>query len=110
MAERGDSEEREMVAPAVLDSASGVDEEHGELAYVPSKKFTRGDREAVLELRATEDGQIAVLAYSSLALLVEACGERQPWVSLRWAALQELQRRGDADVILWNVEIPKDLR
>lgn len=42
-----------------------------DVAFVASQQFRRGDPEATLELRHTEDGRLAVLAFSSLERLVE---------------------------------------
>ena len=38
-----------------------------DVAFVASQRFRRGDPEATLKLRHTEDGRLAVLAFSSLS-------------------------------------------
>jgi hypothetical protein len=71
--------------------------------YIPSRPLRAGDAEAILELRRTEEGQLAVLAYSSLALLVAGCGEEQPWVAVPRDRVTELCRLTGADAVLWDV-------
>ena len=80
------------------------------VAYVPSQRLRPGDTEATLELRNTEDGRVAMLAYSTLERLVEGCGESQPWVAVPMDRVQNLQELSGADVTLWDVPVPDEVR
>lgn len=94
-------------APAVIAAFSGED------VFVPSGRFAPGADVAVPEVRRLGDGRMALLVYSSLELLVSGCGRAQPWIRIRLAgpeSLDQLARLADADVVLRDVEIPKDLR
>jgi len=84
-----------------------------QLAYIPSQRFHLGDASTRFEVRLLADGRSALLAYSSLDLLVAGCGEAQPWVAVRLAAadgLAELARLCGADEALWDVDIPDEAR
>lgn len=100
------------VAPAVLGPeytgrGAGGD---SEVAYVPSKRLRPGDAEATLELRNTEDGLVAMLAFSSLEQLVAGCGEAQPWVAIPTERVDNLRQLSGADVTLWDVSVPPEAR
>ncbi len=81
-----------------------------DVVFVASQRFRRGDPEATLELRHTEDGRLAVLAFSSLERLVEGCGEAQPWIAFPHEHLDELVRVSGADVVLWDVALAPEQR
>ncbi|TWF91658.1 hypothetical protein FHU35_1881 [Saccharopolyspora dendranthemae] len=63
-----------------------------------------------LELRRTEEGQLALLCYESLDLLLSACGNQQPWVSVYRQQVEEVQRTTAAEVVLWNALLPEEAR
>lgn len=100
------------VAPAVLDSqyAGGASGAQSGVAYVPSQRLRRGDEQATLELRNTEDGLVAMLAFTSLERLVEGCGEKQPWVAVPLERVDTLRQMAGADVTLWDVTVPPEVR
>lgn len=75
------------------------------LAYVPSQRLRPEDVEATLELRRTVDGALAVLAFSSLDLLVAGCGASQPWVAVPMDRVEDLVGLAGADEVLWDVEL-----
>lgn len=97
------------IAPAVL-GAEYEGEQTGDAVFVPSRRLQRGDTEATLELRRTEDGQLAILAYSSLELLVDGCGEGQPWVAVPRERVAGLLSLSAADVVLWDVALSQEQR
>lgn len=66
--------------------------------------------EAVLELRHTDQGELAVLAYGSLDALVDGCGPAQPWICLPAERLDELVGRSGADGVLWEPELSEEQR
>ncbi|GAA1975479.1 SAV_915 family protein [Amycolatopsis minnesotensis] len=78
--------------------------------YVPTARpSARGDDTAV-ELRRTDDGRTALLAYSALDRLVDCCGEGQPWVLLATENLPKIHERLAYDVIFLDTELPENLR
>ncbi|HJT02357.1 MAG TPA: SAV_915 family protein [Pseudonocardiaceae bacterium] len=53
------------------------------LVYVPAHPRVAGDiRDIGVELRATRDGDLVGLAFSSLDGLVASLGDYQPWVAM----------------------------
>jgi hypothetical protein len=92
-----------VVAPAVL---------RGEQVsvFVPSRPMTAEDHEAVLELRKTSEGALALVTYTSLERLVEGCGSQQAWISVPESELQHLAKQVDAQVILQDVPLPDEQR
>jgi len=87
----------------------------GELAgmewvYVPSQPVSGGSGRAELELRRRQDGQLALLAYTSLELLVAGCGEQQPWIAVPVAELEQAQCSAKFDLIALNVLLPPEMR
>lgn len=74
------------VARPVLGSEMIEDGEASTVAYVPTARPASTD-DVVFVLRECDDDTTAMLAYSSLDLLVERCGEDQPWFGLRTAEL-----------------------
>lgn len=90
---------------AALDSAAGT-----ELVFVPADVPSGPDSGAQLQLRHMEDGRLAVLAYTSLELLVAGCGPRQSWIAAPVEELETLQSLAGFDVIAVNVELPQAWR
>jgi hypothetical protein len=53
------------------------------LVYVPAHpRVTDYGKDIGVELRGTDDGELAGIAFSSLERLVAALGEYQPWVAM----------------------------
>lgn len=104
--------EHEAPTPPVIGGDFAADgEEDPELVFLPSsERVHRGDMEAAVEFRRTEDGQLVVLAYTSVRALVEACGEKQPWVALPSAHLEQVVADSGADSVLWNAALPEEQR
>lgn len=96
----------------MIDSRYGLEDDDSgpEVVYVPSKRLEPRVTEVTVELRRTEDGRLAVLAYSSLQSLVECCGEAQPWVSLPPEKITEVVGESQADVVLWDAHLPGEQR
>lgn len=80
------------------------------LAYVPSRRATAGDEDVTLELRTTEDGELAMLVFSSLDLLVAGCGEAQPWVAIPWERVEIVMHLSGAEAVLWDVVLSDEQR
>lgn len=104
-------------APAVIGEQPGSEQRPNEqahseqeAAFVPSQRLRDGDAEVTLELRQTEDGQLAMLAYSSLELLVDGCGQAQPWVAVPTDRVDGLASQGGAETVLWDVGLTPEQR
>ncbi|MEU6643791.1 SAV_915 family protein [Saccharomonospora sp. NPDC046836] len=81
------------------------------VVYLPTGRHAGTDTtDATVELRRTEDGRLALLAFSAIDRLVEGCGEHQPWMMVRTEHLQELHQARPYDVILLDGVIPGELR
>lgn len=99
------------VAPAVLGAEYCGREarEVPERLYIPVQPGPVGD-EAGVALRRLVDGRLALLVYSGEKSIAAGCGEHQSWIAIRSEDLQEVQYRCRADVVLWDVPLPADLR
>lgn len=97
-------------APPVIGLGFTDEAAQEEVVYLPSERVQRGDQEATVELRRLEDGRLVVLAYTSLEALVEGCGERQPWLSVRSPYLEQIVADSWASEVLWNAVLPDDQR
>jgi hypothetical protein len=83
-----------------------------QVVYLPAKRYRPGDTTAQFELRYLDDGRPALLAYSSLDLLVAGCGDAQPWVAVRLETADGLDQLAQicGAVALWDVNIPAEAR
>jgi hypothetical protein len=86
-----------------------VDDKPG-LVFLPQRSADSGDAELAVEVRALDDGRTALLAYNSLAALVEGCGKAQPWAAVKPEAVDRLVADSPIDVVLWDVSLPVRLR
>ncbi|MGL5850866.1 MAG: SAV_915 family protein, partial [Phycicoccus sp.] len=67
----------------------------------------RGDgRFAEVELRRTNDGRTALLAYTAMDRLVSCCGPHQPWALMPTDRLGEIEQTQPYDVIYLDIPIP----
>ncbi|MGB6163217.1 MAG: SAV_915 family protein [Pseudonocardiaceae bacterium] len=81
-----------------------------EWVYLPSRPVSGDSGRAELELRRRQDGQLALLAYTSLELLVAGCGAQQPWIAIPVVELEQAQRSAQFDLIALNVLLPPEMR
>lgn len=79
-------------------------------AYVPCADRVGRNEDVPAELRELADGQVVLLAYSSLEALVECCGEAQPWALVSVAALDEVLEGTAASMVLWDQALPPEQR
>lgn len=84
--------------------------DQAELVFVPTEPVQPGAGQAQLQLRQMEDGRKALLAYTSLALLVAGCGSQQAWIAAPIDELENLQLLTGFDVVALNVDLPGDMR
>jgi hypothetical protein len=92
--------DEQTVAPAVLGDESAM------VVYVPAERVSPGDQQVRLELRNTTSGELALLIYTSLARLVEGCGDRQPWISVPKSEVRTIAEQVGADVVLEDAALP----
>lgn len=97
-----------MVLDMAEDAAPSADNEN--IVYVASQPLRRGETEATLEMRETDDGQVAVMVYSSLETLVAGAGPTQPWIAVPRERVEELVRRSGASGVLLDTVIPPGVR
>lgn len=86
------------------------EDDTADIVYVASQRLRSSETEATLEMRQTDDGQLAVMVYSSLDTLVAGAGPNQPWIAVPRERVGELVRRGGADGVLLDTVIPPGLR
>lgn len=78
--------------------------------FAASRSPHLGDSELLFELRETNSGQIALMAYSSKAALVQACGTGQSWTKLRSADIPWLAKTVGFKAIVFDLALPLELR
>lgn len=79
------------------------------MMYLPTSGVPADGDQAgfAVELRETQDGRRALLAYTALDRLARCCGPDQPWVLYPTDKLGHLGI--DYDVIYLDLEIPAEL-
>lgn len=80
------------------------------MVYLPCEAHVQDPADAVVELRRTNDDQMALMTYSALDRLKYCCGEQQPWLLLPTGVLRHLRSAHRFDVVLLDVVIPPELR
>lgn len=80
------------------------------VVYVPTQRVRPDDTETTLELRKLDDGQLALMAYTSLDRLVDACGEFQPWALVPTPQVEQIRAMSGFDVVALDVALPLELR
>jgi hypothetical protein len=75
--------------------------------YVATRRPPEGAAVVYLELRRLDDGRLALMAYSSLDLLVECCGRDQAWVRLVTDELPQVRDYADFDVVALDAMVPE---
>jgi hypothetical protein len=78
------------------------------MLYLPVREVPGGGR--IAEIRATEDGRRAMLAYTALDRLAEKCGDEQPWVVVPTTELDQILSEQPFDLVAFDAEIPATLR
>jgi len=64
---------------------------------------------AEIELRRTNDGRMALLAYTALDRLADCMGPHQPWVLYPTERLGDLEAVEHYDVIYLDLPVPQEL-
>lgn len=61
------------------------------------------------EVRATTDGRGALLVFTALDRLLNACGGNQPWRLVETVALDAIQDTQPFDLVAFDPELPQQL-
>jgi hypothetical protein len=85
-------------------------DEHTAWLYVPARQAMGPGEQVFAQLRRLTDGRLALLAYTSLPALVEACGEQQSWVSFPADSLPKMTAGLGFDTVAVNMPLPQELR
>lgn len=94
----------------VAEEGAGRENSLPPVVYVPCASTAPEGGELSVDLRRLEDGRTALPVYSGVDTLARCCGERQPWVALPVESLDALDGQIDFDVVLLDVDVPRDLR
>lgn len=79
-------------------------------AFVPSRPVLGPAEQVRPELRRTDDGRLALLAYTSLAELVAGCGRHQSWVLVPADWFERIRVECGVDLIAINTALPAAAR
>lgn len=81
------------------------------VVYVPcDRPPAPGDDTLFIELHQMTDERTALLVYSALDRLVDACGEQQPWVVVPTERLRDIHEAQPFDAVLLDEPLPPQLR
>ncbi|MFC7343260.1 SAV_915 family protein [Saccharopolyspora griseoalba] len=80
------------------------------MTYIASRPFRPGHEQAALELQPMPGDRLAVMAYSSVRSLQDACGPHQHWVGIPAGLVGEARRQSGADTIALDTPLPDHLR
>lgn len=78
--------------------------------YLPCESPRPENGHLTVDLRRTHDGQVALLAYTALDRLVDACGQHQPWAVVPAERLTDVDRVTPFDLVLLDVVLPESDR
>jgi hypothetical protein len=79
-------------------------------AFVPTRPVLSPAEQVWPELRRTTDGLLTLLVYTSLAELVNGCGEHQSWVLVPTDWFERIRLDCRFDTVAVNAVLPADLR
>lgn len=80
------------------------------VVYLPCGPVPVGAGEVAVDVWPTRDGRRALLVYSALDRLVDACGPEQPWAVLPATALEQLRVSIGFEFVFLDLEIPEEHR
>ena len=80
------------------------------MTYIASRSFRPGHEQAALELQPMPGDRLAVMAYSSVRSLQDACGPHQHWVGIPAGLVGEARRQSGAHTIALDTPLPDYLR
>lgn len=80
------------------------------VVYLPCAEAVDDPSAALIDMRQTRDGRMALLAYSALDRLHGCCGADQPWILMPTSELARLQAAQPFQLLLVDVPIPIEKR
>lgn len=80
------------------------------VVYLPLEVPVADGESTRIELRATRDGRIALVAYSALDRLLDSCGPYQPWAAFNMSDMEDVRGQQPFDLILFDMVMPENLR
>lgn len=80
------------------------------VVYLPCTRTVSDVEEIDVEYRQTQDGRLALLAYTALDRLKDCCGDDQPWFVAPSTLLAELHRGRPYDLLFMDMHVPEDRR
>lgn len=99
----------ETSAPAVFDGADvedSMEDVSDRLVYIPAHPGVDNGQSTVrFELRSLNDGQPAVLAFTTTERLVRQLGEAQPWLAMRMDRIQVLARMMGVETVCVDPDV-----
>lgn len=75
--------------------------------YLPAREHPEGG--AYPEIRKLRDGRSALLAYTALDRLADACGSEQAWILVHTSELGDIRARQPYDVVAFDPQLPSAL-
>lgn len=75
--------------------------------YLPVRELPEGG--LLAEVFDTTDGRRALLVYTALDRLLDACGKSQTWQLIETVALDAIQETQPFDIVAFDSELPQEL-
>ncbi len=75
--------------------------------YLPVRALPEGG--LIAEVHETTDGRRAVLVFTALDRLLDACGRSQSWKLIETVALDAIQETQPFDIVAFDPELPQEL-
>lgn len=77
------------------------------VVYLPVRELPEGG--LLAEVFDTTDGRRALLVYTALDRLLDACGKSQTWQLIETVALDAIQETQPFDIVAFDSELPQEL-
>lgn len=75
--------------------------------YLPVRELPDGG--LVAQVHETTDRRQAILVFTALDRLLDACGRNQPWKLIETSALDVIQETQPFDIVAFDPELPSEL-
>lgn len=90
------------------DAVEGEETTAAQPVFIPTADMPDEQGEAEIQLRRTDQDELALPVFTSVANLVACCGEGQAWVVFRAETLPELVAATGATGIAQDQELPQE--
>ncbi|QIM19411.1 hypothetical protein G7066_14005 [Leucobacter coleopterorum] len=77
------------------------------MLYLPVRELPEGG--LIAEVHQTTDERGALLVFTALDRLLDACGKNQPWKLIETVALDSIQETQPFDIVAFDPELPRNL-